>query len=419
MRAVITLADGSTFDDVDQTFTTGTVSARLPSLAVTTTPGATPQSGIELMDFVTIDATSSSGVVLTDLEGNVLWAYSHFPSQPNPVKLLPNGHFLMSFSGQPDGVSSTVREIDLAGQTVWELTGAQLNQELATATCAGCNITVVGVHHDFAVLPNGHLIVMAAEDVAESGLTGFPSPTTVTGDVLIELDQNHQPVWLWSEFDHLDLNRHPNGFPDWTHTNSVVYSPDDKALIISIRHQSWVVKIDYNDGKGTGNILWKLGYQGDFTLQNGTDPQDWFYYQHDANIASANSSGVFQLLLFDNGDSRVLDSSGTTCGVTPCVSRVPLLQLDETAKTATIEWVDPLAPIYSFFGGSARLLQNGNVEFDACGLTVPGTSTPANGSLIREVSKTTPPQTIWQMQLTGQYAYRSIRIPSFYPGVQW
>jgi hypothetical protein len=66
--------------------------------------------------------------------------------------------------------------------------------------------------------------------------------------------------------------------------------------------------------------------------------------------------------------------------------------------------VDNLAPSFSLFGGSARLLQNGNVEFDDCGLTLPGTSVPANSSTITEVTKTTPPQTVSQMQVTGQYA---------------
>jgi arylsulfate sulfotransferase len=313
-----------------------------------------------------------------------------------------------------------MQEVDLTGQVVWQLTGAQLNQALAAATCAGCNITVVGMHHDFAVLPNGHLIVIASQDKVETGLSGFPNPVTVAGDVLIDLDENHNPVWLWSSFDHLDLNRHLMGLPDWTHTNTVIYSPDDKALIISMRHQSWVLKINYNDGQGAGEVLWKLGYQGDFSLQNGTDPQDWFYAQHDPNIISPNSSGIFQLLLFDDGNLRVLDSSGTTCGSgTPCETRVPILQLDETAKTATIEWVDNAAPAYSNFGGSSRLLQNGNVEFDECGLTITGTNTLANKSAILEVTKTTPPQTVWQMQISGQYAYRAFRMPSLYPGVQW
>ncbi len=423
MRAVLKLADTSVFDDIDHTFTTGTLNAaQLPNLVVTTTPGATPQSGVELLDLLGL-ASPSLGAVVTDLSGNVLWTYNPTPGtaqQINPIKLLPNGHFLLTYSAQPDGVNSALQEVDLSGQVIWQLTGPQLNQALAAATCAGCNITVVGMHHDFAVLPNGHIIVIAAQDKDENGLTGFPSPTTVAGDVLIDLDENHNPVWLWSSFDHLDLNRHLMGLPDWTHTNAVVYSPDDKALIVSVRHQSWVLKINYNDGQGDGQILWKLGNEGDFSLQNGTAPQDWFYAQHDVNVISANSSGIFQVQLFDNGNLRVLDSAGTTCGAgTPCTSRTPILQLDETAKTATIEWVDDLAPAYAIFGGSSRLLQNGDVEFDMCALTTTGTNNLANKSLIAEVTKTALPQTVWQMQLSGQYAYRAFRIPSLYPGVQW
>ena len=200
-------------------------------------------------------------------------------------------------------------------------------------------------------------------------------------------------------FDHLDVNRHPFMFPDWTHTNSVVYSPDDKDLIISMRHQFWVIKIDYNNGQGTGDIVWKLGFQGDFTLQNGTDPIDWFYAQHDANVASSNSSGVFQLTMFDNGNNRILDTTGNVCGTTtPCASRVPILQLDESAKTATIEWVNNLSPVFSFFGGNSELLTNGNVEFDEC-------ASSSDTADVFEVTKTTPPETIWHMHISGSNAY--------------
>jgi hypothetical protein len=294
------------------------------------------------------------------------------------------------------------------------MTAAQLNAALATATCAGCNLTVLGNHHDFAVLPNGHIVFLAA-------LQQTISSTLVTGDVLIDLDQNHKPVWLWNAFLHLDVNRHPMQFPDWTHSNAVVYSPDDKSLMLSIRHQAWVIKINYNDGAGDGSILWKLGYQGDFALQSGTtnavEPVDWFNAQHDANIVSTTTSGALDVLLFDNGNQRVLDSSGTLCGpaTTPCDSRVPILHLDESAKTADITWIDKLAPVFSFFGGSARLLKNGNIEFDECAAT----PRPANNAAIYEVTQTTPPTTVWSMQISGQYAYRGFRIGSLYPGVQW
>ncbi|HEY7390541.1 MAG TPA: aryl-sulfate sulfotransferase [Bryobacteraceae bacterium] len=422
MRAVFQSNSQTVFNDADHTFTTTSYpAASLPSLTTTTATGMTPQSGVELLNLISISGGAKLNSVVTDLNGNVIWAYDPGPlpggAVPTLIKLLPNGHLLVldGIGGGVDGTGSIFQEVDLAGNVVWQMTAAQLNAALAAATCAGCNITVVGAHHDFAILPNGHLIIIAAEQVSESGLSGEPDPITVTGDVIIDLDQNHNPVWLWSEFDHLDLNRHPMQFPDWTHTNSVVYSPSDHDLIVSMRHQAWVIKIDYNDGQGTGNILWKLGYQGDFTLVNGTDPVDWFNAQHDANVISDNSNGIFQLTMFDNGNQRVLDSSGTLCGATPCASRVPLLQLDESAKTATIEWVDDLAPVFSFFGGNSRLLANGNIEFAEAAPTMP----PVQTAAIFEVTKTTPPQQVWQMQISGQYCYRGTRIPSLYPGVQW
>jgi arylsulfate sulfotransferase len=410
------------FNDADHTFTTTAYPAvQLPNVTVSTTSGQTPQSGVELLDLIHIGApTGQSDTVVTDLDGNVLWLYdpgSSVPAGdfPGPIKLLPNGHFLINYSGvNPDGANSVIREIDLTGQIIWEMTAAQLNAELATASCAGCNITVVGTHHDFAILPNGHIVFIGSEERVISGVN-------VVGDVIIDLDENHKPVWLWNAFDHLDINRRPMQYPDWTHSNSLTYSPDDKALMLSIRHQAWVIKINYNDGAGDGSILWKLGYQGDFALQagstNAVDPVDWFNAQHDANIISSNTSGVIDVLLFDNGNQRVLNSSGALCSpaTTPCESRVPILHLDESAKTADITFVDKLAPVFSFFGGSARALANGNIEFCESAAT----PLPANNGAIFEVTKTTPPQIVWSMQITGQFAYRGFRIPSLYPGVQW
>jgi arylsulfate sulfotransferase len=411
MKGIVDFSDGTQFTDVDQTFTTtGIPSAQLPAIAVTTTPGMTPQSGVELLDLIGGSATVAP-VAVTDLNGNVLWSYNPgIPGiVPNPIKLLPNGHFLMQYgNGTTDGQFSVLREVDLAGTTIWEMSWTDLNTALSAATCPGCNITVVGTHHDFVMLPNGHLIVLAATQQVVSG-------TAVTGDVIIDLDQNHKPVWLWNEFDHLDVNRRPMGFPDWTHTNAVIYSPDDGNLIISIRHQNWLVKVDYANGTGAGDILWKLGYQGDFTLVGGTDPTDWFYAQHGPSFATTNTTGQFSLVLFDNGNDRFLPSGQVNCGVlttSTCYSTVPLLQLDETAKTATLAF-NPTAPVFSFFGGNAAVLKNGNVEYcESAG--GPGTSGD-----IYEVTQGSNSQTVWHMLISGQYAYRGQRISSLYPGVQW
>ena len=218
MRAVVQLTDGTQFVDGDHLFATGALDPQqAPTITTMTTLGMTPQSGVELLDLV----GGNSRPTITDLSGNVLWTYNSVPdgTQPNPIKLLPNGHFLINFSvGSVDGLNSVIQEVDLSGTLIWQMTAADLNSALAAAACSGCDVTVVGTHHDFVSLPNGHLIVIAATQKDISG-------TTVTGDVLIDLDQNHKPVWLWNEFDHLDVNRHPMDFPDWTHTNAVLYSP--------------------------------------------------------------------------------------------------------------------------------------------------------------------------------------------------
>jgi arylsulfate sulfotransferase len=417
MRAVIQFSDGTQFMDADRVFTTGALPPnQLPALTATTTPGMAPQSGVELLDLLaTTPGSTALGVAVSDLSGNVLWSYS--PSLTgvvaNPIKLLPNGHFLINFSGPtPDGLNSVLQEVDLSGKLIWQMSAADLNAALASATCAGCNITVIGTHHDFQLLPNGHLIVIAGLQKAVAGVT-------VTGDAIIDLDQNHNPVWVWNEFDHLDTNRQPYLYPDWTHTNAVIYSADDGNLIISIRHQNWLIKIDYANGAGAGDILWHLGYQGDFALQgvaDPTDPSNWFYAQHGPAFVTSNTTGKFSLVLFDNGDDRIFPS-GVTCGAAgqpQCFfTTVPLLELDETAKTATVAF-NPTTPAYSFFGGNAETLKNGNVEYDECAIT-----SPTNNAAIYEVTQTSPPQTVWQMQIAGQYAYRGMRIPSLYPGVQW
>jgi arylsulfate sulfotransferase len=416
MRGIVQFSDGTQYTDPDLMFTTGAYPAALvPVVSVKTTAGMTPQSGVELIDTPNGGATVAR-VAVFDLQGHILWAYNPNPAvagQANPIKLLPNGHFMVNFSGNsPDGVDSVLQEVDLAGTLIWQMTAADLNNALAAATCTGCNITVVGTHHDLLLLPNGHLILIAATQKTISG-------KIVEGDVLIDLDENHKPVWLWNEFDHLDINRQPMLYPDWTHTNAVIYSADDGNLIVSIRHQNWLVKVDYSNGAGAGDIIWKLGYQGDFTLSGGTDPTDWFYAQHGPSFVSSNTTGQFSLVLFDNGNDRFFPTGQVQCsntGSATCYSTVPILQLDEVAKTATIVF-NPTTINYSFFGGNAAVLKNGNVEY--CEAAGP------DGGIVYEITQEATPQVVWHMQAgrdsTGAtpYFYRAQRIPSFYPGVQW
>jgi hypothetical protein len=430
MQAAVVFSNGITANDTDHTFTTGEVPASMQLDATTsTTAGMTPQPGLELLNVL---GGTPTGVVVTDLSANVLWTYADPGSAAlnfiDGVKILPNGNFLMTIGANsttplngplPAGTINEIREINLAGDTVRKISIDELNASLAAASCTECNVTLDTFHHDVEPLPNGHWLVLANTTMALSSTSTPPltntAATTVLGDVIVDLDRNLTPVWVWNEFNHLDPNRHPYAFPDWTHSNAIVFSKDDGNILVSMRQQNWILKVNYADGAGDGSILWRLGEGGDFTLVGGTDPTDWEYAQHAPSFFSPNTTGVFSLGVMDNGNDRIF-STGITCGsagAPPCLyTTVPVWQIDEGAKTATFTFHQVLpASLFSSFGGNVELLANGDVEYDLCA--------PVGGSGIFEVTQESTPQTVWTMHVNRTNVYRGFRIPSLYPGVQW
>ncbi|MGB7168520.1 MAG: aryl-sulfate sulfotransferase [Acidobacteriaceae bacterium] len=463
MQAVAQFPDGTVVRDVDHAFTTGHYRSRMIPAITVQSPG-TPQPGVEMIN-------PSIGhwceAIVTDLQGHVLWAYEypdrqsstvvqihkdvhalyltlvgwlhgHFglsawvptPKQRrfgtiiNPIIPLSNGDFLVVIGmpahqllDSPDGApppdtTILMREINLAGETIRQIDMQQLNDRLRATGYKGPTLEMM--HHDVAVLPNGHMIVIAAATRDYTNLPGYPGTTRVIADVLVDLDPRWQPVWTWSEFDHLDVNRHPKDFPDWTHTNAVLYTKDDGNLIVSMRSQSWVIKIDYRNGQGTGKILWTLGKDGDLRLINGQAPQDWNYGQHNPALFSTQDAGVFDLGMMDNGYGRIL-ADGRMCGTkgaAPCYTTVPIFRIDEAAKTATLVFRKVFPPKqYSYWGGGVQWLPNGNVEIDLC--------SQGDNSDVWEVTRTADPQTVWHMHVAGTNDYRTERLGSLYPGVQW
>jgi hypothetical protein len=433
MQAQVRFADGSTFNDADQVFTTGGLPANLyPTISVSTPSGLKPQSGVELINFALVRSATNPQAVATDLAGNIIWYYQYTDGTTsdniNPIRQLPNGDFLLNISPNSSnpannvtplpGTINVVREIDPAGNVVRELSIADLNTKM---TAAGYNLNLLTMHHDVLPLPNGHIILIVNSTQVFDNLTGYSSPETVLGDQLVDLDPNFNPVWVWNSFDYLDPNRHPYDFPDWTHSNAVLYTSDGN-LLLSMRHQNWILKIDYANGTGSGNVLWHLGEGGDFTLMGGTDPQDWFYAQHYPVFFRGSALGTSPSLtlgMIDNGDDRIYPG-GDTCQsagspLCPNYTTIPVMTMDETAMTATIGFHQKL-PLFSFFGGATEQLENNDIEYDLC--AVEGANPPQ--AIVREVTPDpSSPTLVWQMTVTGSYAYRAFRMPSLYPGVQW
>ncbi len=485
MRATVKFPDGTAVMDVDHIFHTGPLPPRMRSWHIRTYRDDPHdiEPGLELLDSST---GVESQIALSDLDGRILWSYEMPERQTTkqieglrnralnlsrlarwfgwdihagplsdalartaqreantpemvrvasasdlgiitPVKPLPNGDFLLLFglssqsllSGpSPSGTFSILREIDLAGDAVRQITAQELNRKLRD--CGHPELKLQNFHHDVEVLPNGHWIVIANQ--FRPGSDPDQRETDIFGDVLIDLDTNLNPVWTWSTFDHLDINRRPMWSPDWTHSNAVVYTPDDGNLLLSIRHQSWIVKIDYRNGMGTGKVIWRLGEGGDFRLVNGRDPEDWQYAQHLPAILGPRSAGLFRLTMVDNGDARPTKDGGhcvepdsATRGGAPCYTTIPIFEIDEAAMTARIVARKVLPPAqYSNWGGGTVILPDGRIEATLSAQINQGKP----GSTVMELTPDATPVVVWRME-TETSIYRAQRIPSPYPGVHW
>jgi hypothetical protein len=341
-------------------FTTGSLPVGIfPAYTVPDAPGGAAR-GLLLQTFI----SQSLRPAATDLGGDVLWYYdeqTRYVTRP-----LPGGTMLVL----RDSLTplDEFREIDLAGNTLRETNIYRVSEQLVAA--GGHAIT--SFHHEAARLPDGKTLILCTN---ERVLTGVQSEGTdyVIGDVIVVLDENLQVVWSWDAFDHMDVTRKaigdfkcrnqpacvtssPGLANDWLHSNSVSYVPSDGNLIVSMRHQDWVVKIAYEDGGGAGEVVWRLGKDGDFTLSS-DDPYPWFSYQHDAEFDDADAPG--RISIFDNGNNRQ-----ALPGPVSKNSRGQVYDLDEVNRTATLRLNADLGG-YSFALGSAQLLADGNYHFNS------------------------------------------------------
>ena len=165
---------------------------------------------------------------------------------------------------QEDIQGYLLKEIDLAGNTLRQTNVRRVSDQLEMLG----HDRITTFHHDAQRLANGHTLVIASVERILDDVQG-PGPVNVLGDMIIDLDENFRVAWVWNGFDHLDVTEQAimgetcrTGSPgcppiflteeanDWTHANSVAYSPADGHLVLSVRHHDTVYKIDYANGSG-------------------------------------------------------------------------------------------------------------------------------------------------------------------------
>ena len=385
------------------TFHTGSSTCNVPRMEFNTIglmPGSLSQ-GVVLWSPI----QNAGEPYATDLYGNVIWCFEQTTGYlTTPI---PGGEFFILFTNGTDISQNRLAIIDLAGNIVQQTNVPRMNQELAAKGFS----PITEFHHDARQLPNGDILTIGSSERILTDVQG-PGNVDVIGDIILVLNSNLQLKWAWDSFAHLDTYRKAvlgetclpggvSGCPpvllapianDWLHGNAVSLAPDGN-IIYSSRHQDFVYKIDYENGHGTGNVIWKLGPEGDFTTDS-TEFFPWNSHQHDATYAP---NGL--MTIFDNGNTRrgLLDASAQ--------SRGQVLSIDETNHRVHYVMNEFLG-VFSYALGSAQLLEDGNYHFGA-GYVLGGVS-------LSQIADFTPEgKRVYQVR-SLDYTYRTFRMNTLY-----
>jgi arylsulfate sulfotransferase len=376
-----------------------------------------------------------------DNSGAPVWYYVDPSGQTATLtRPIPGGDILVYANG-PNSIgngvtnSTIVRQIDLAGNILHETNASLLGNAVAamaglTQQCYfGGNECVGGsIDHEALQLPNGnYLVEMDEEQIFTNGAQGSsPSnPVDIVGDVIVELNPQLQVIWYWRAFENLPVDRtailgetctnNQGGCPaiilasianDWLHGNAIQYNVADGSFIFSLRHQDWIVKVNFDNGAGNGSTIWTLGLDGNFTI-NSTDPYPWFSHQHDPGFVQ---NGTTTLAVFDNGNTRVQPPPlglGLPQGTLDGDSRGYVLHVDQVNMVVTPILLDDLG-FYSEALGTSELLTNGDYYFNA-GFA---DATPSYAQFIEVFPNATNTFTIQMGE--NVKAYRSIRMDNLY-----
>ena len=315
--------------------------------------------------------------------------------------LLENGHMIRASavtSGGPStggGEGGRIEEYDWSGNLVWAFDYISSNYI---------------AHHDFKVLPNGNVLILAAEkkSTAEVLAAGFnpalldPTITATNGymlpDYLIEvkptLPYGGTIVWEWHLWDHMiqDFSASRNNFgvvanhPElidvngpgikipqfWNHVNGIDYNAQLDQVMISVRGNNELFVIDhgttstqsashtggrYNKG---GDILYRWGDPEQYN--RGTAANRILYQQHHTHWIEPGLSGAGNILIFNNGIGR---GYSTVEEIVPPVDASGNYSLSVGAAfgPAASLWTYQGTPTTSFYSdeiSGAQRLRNGN-----------------------------------------------------------
>lgn len=398
-------------------------------------PGKTP----EAMKFST-----RFGLLLAVNEaGKVVWYYQDNVRIAD-FEYLSNGHILYLTT------DSRLVEIDLLGNEVksWYSKGRPESK-----TKDSIEVDTMALHHHISRLSSGNILALGVESRAIDNYytseTDRNAPRKkqdkVLGDEVLEFQPDGKVVWRWRAFEHLDPFRIgystfegywiKRGFPntvDWTHTNAVLYDARDNSVIISMRHQDAIMKID----RASGAVKWILAENQDWspTLEKRVlKPQAKTllpYHQHGLMLTPQGT-----LLTFVNGNFHARPFQ-PALPPSALHSRAVEYAIDETNMTVNEVWssdeLDDGKVLSVAMGHVDWLPQTGNIlvafgglfhQDDINNLTWEHIENFLCWTRIREYTHTHPAYLVWEIVLDNRskevpmewVAFGAKRIPSLVP----
>ncbi len=245
------LVDGERACGGSGTASTGALEVTLPSPEVrVATPGAA-DAGLTVVPLI---GNGGSGAAILDEGGAIVWAAQLGGGGGRPVyRAVPS----------LDGEAVLFNESADGSRTPGVLYRVSLDGEV------GASFDVPGGHTDF--------VEWAPREYAMLGweIRDFDG-RRLMGDTIIEFDEEGNSTVVWSVFDSLtpdlsetyDLGWYPDDptVEDWTHVNSLAYSPDEDAYYVTMTLDDGVARVD----RSTGEMTWLMGTAvGDFETPDG------------------------------------------------------------------------------------------------------------------------------------------------------
>lgn len=383
IRAISSNSAGSV--SAEGSFTTASLPAVVPVGEVTAHDTARAQPGWTLMNVQvgngTANARSNEPAMAVMYDGDGLPVWYHIngssPDIGGAVSVDPTDRgVLFGPVGYGQSGGESPREVDLAGNVVWECDDV---------TCGGAG----SLSHHAGKLPNGNYVIQ--RDVSAGG---------VTAPVFEELTPDLEVVWSVDLRDVLPAP--PGASGDWCHGNSVTVDIPNNAVYMSCR---WLglIKTTYQNPSLVWHLPASYGAEtlGDIAF---VPESSQFSDIHDPEI---HDDGT--ILFFDNGGWSGMVGENTN----GYRSRVLEFQLDATTETATLVWEFPgtftvdawyTNEFYLPFWGDADRLENGNV------LVTAGVRGPDARSRVFEVAKADG-AVVWEFQLPPDFGtYRAERL---------